>query len=1085
MLFLVVSYYLSATPEIKKNQFSQLTAKQVQPIVWQDIAMLNLPTGHPKLKKSHHVNLDAALPIKWQLLNDAVVEQKSFAQKNVSKAHFKVVEKQSVMPKWQTVKPLQYELDTLSDIRHFSMRQGLPTGTVYQTFQDAKGVLWLATNGEGACQYTANSFRCFKKTHGLSNNRVWRIAAGLKGELLFATDKGVNSFDGKVFRTLHINGQPFSDKINDIAVFNQAIFFITDKDMYRYENGEVSVVSVFSNSQLNRLMAFSQSLWLASNNGLFSLANNRITQFSIRDQACQGAVTSLTSEKQKVTFAVKGKGVCRVNLDNDTVAKLVGIKAPNITALLFDEENSALWVGDDSKGVFKIQSESAYRFNKSNGMSADHIRGLMKDDQGHIWVSSYSNGINRVKEHGFSLLNKRSGIKNERVSALSSINNQLWLGEYGGGIQIRAGGQWYELEESLNNPYIHSILQDKTGRIWVGTRQGIVVFGASGVTHIGKEQGLTANIIHKVIEAPNGCIYFASSNGVYRSCQNHLEKLNLENEQYVISVITDTKNRIWFVTNGGGTYYLTEQHVYRFTEKDGLSSNWAYSLEDDGTYLYIGTRNGIFVLNEQNKTWQGQLIGTENGLASSIVMALKAHKDYLWVGTEGGLNRVAIESLFNNAKTPIAIPFTYDNGYLAVDSTLNSAVITAENIYWGSANGLTYFNPDKINLKSRLASRILEVYSLGEDGKYYYLSDIEDQDAAAEFSPDTVQITLKYAHSDWASPERIMYQTRLKGSSETWSEPTILDQVTYNNLRPASYEFQIRAINGDQIGQPISYRFDLLPPWWQTWWAYTLFLCLLIMSIYLIIKWQFEAMRKQQRIKDRAEFSEALLARKKQLLAEVSHEIRTPLSVLKMQVEGLEYNIVDNNEKTYEVLHRRIADINTLIADIDQLANAELQELSLNLTTLLVKPWLEIWCNDAQTRIGQSEARHFSFRIDIPENLTLEADKKRLTQVLTNLLSNSIRYTKAPARIELAAYVEEGMCIISLSDSSPGVSNCELETIFQRMYQSEDNKGLYKGGTGLGLAICKDLITRHQGHIFAEHSELGGVTVTIKLKASE
>lgn len=1082
----VVSFYIDATTDIQNNDVSELTATQVQPTVWQELSSLVLPEGQPALKRSSYVNLDKAQATQWQATKNIAIKRGAVRLTEVTKAAFIEVPHANDMPKWQTVKPMQYELNTLFDIRHFSMRQGLPTGAIYQTFQDEHGVLWLATNGEGVCQYISNSFRCFKESHGLNNNRVWKISNGLHGELLFATDKGVSSFDGKKFRSLHINGKPFLEKVNDIAILNQAIFFITDSEIYRYQNGEIATTSnAISLTVLNRLTSFNDSIWLASSKGLFSLSNGQINRYEFRDEACNGNITSLTGESNSVIFAVKGHGICRIDIENRNVSKFLGVTVPNVTSLLFDEKNRSLWVGDDSKGVVKIQNDHALRFNNQNGMSADHIRGLMKDSQGHIWISTYSNGINRFKESGFSLLNKRSGLRNERVSALSNINNQLWLGQYGGSIQVLSDGQWYEPEIPLMNPYIHSITQDQEDRIWIGTRQGIMVLGKNGATHIGKEQGLTADIIHKVLEASDGCIYIASSKGLYRNCNNQLQKLMLEQEQYVINVLADTANRIWFVTNGGGTHYLNKGHVYRFMEKDGLPSDWAYSLEQDSRYIYLGTRKGVFVLNEQQGKWQGQQVSTENGLASSIVLALKAYKGYLWVGTEGGNNRVAINSLFNSQKTPKVNTFAYDNGYLAVDSTLNSAVIDNENIYWGSANGVIHFNPEQINLKSRLASRIIEIYSLNEEREYHYLSTIEEQNVATEFTPDTIQITIKYAHSDWASPERIMYQTRLIGSSDTWSEPSRLNQITYNNLRPENYEFQVRAINGEQVGESVTYRFELLPPWWQTWWAYTLFLCVLTVLIYLVVKWQFETVRKQQRIKDRAEFSEALLARKKQLLAEVSHEIRTPLSVLKMQIEALEYNIVDNNEKTYEVLHRRIGDINTLIADIDQLANAELQELSLNLVTMLAKPWLEMWCSDAQTRIAQSEGIHFSFKINIPESTTLGADKKRLTQVLTNLLSNSIRYTQTPANIELDANIEKGNLVISLSDSSPGVSDSELTTIFKRMYQCENNKALYKGGTGLGLAICQDLIARHQGEIFAEHSVLGGVKVTIKLKVSD
>ncbi|MDK1287702.1 two-component regulator propeller domain-containing protein [Pseudoalteromonas umbrosa] len=1086
LLCIFAAFSAAAHNDSPHNAIYELTVEPSQSVQWLDTANLILPQGQPTLKKSAQRDLDKSIKISWEKTGNFTAQ---FIDKFTSeslRADFEPVHNKKAPPLWTQVKPAQFELNALSDIRHFSTRQGLPTGAVYKTIQDKTGALWLATNGEGLCHYIGDHFRCFNDSHGLINNRVWDIAKTNSNKLALATDKGLNLFDGHSFQVLKIDGKPFLDKVNNVEVINETLFFSTQNALYQYDNNlPKKLISYAHTEQIFNLTVNEQTLWIASSSGLLKLEQGKLSRYQFNNQ-CQGITTAVTRAKQHVYFALKSGQVCRLDKSTHSVDILSGIQTPNVTALMFDNKHETLWLGDDSWGVFKLRNNQAYNYNKQNGLSDKHIRGLMKDAQGHIWVSTYGGGINRIREAGFKLLSKRSGLLNERVSALTNINEQLWLGQYGTGVQILDNGEWLTPVASLFNRYIHSIAKDDQGRVWLGSRQGIIVLTQSKSTHIWHEQGLSADIVHQIIAAPDGCMYIATQSGLYRSCNGKLQFLKLARAEYVIDVFVDNVQRVWFVTNGGGTYFLANDIVYKFTESGGFPSNWAYSIEqDDNQIIYLGTRSGVLALKEDNSRWLGRHISQQEGLSSNIVLGLKYHQDALWIGTERGNNRLKTTQLFM-PDAPLELDaFVYDNGYIAVDATLNTAALLENTFYWGSGSGLTYFNPDNFDINPNLKSTLLEVTSLGIGGNHSYPPLIHPQESNFQFSSDTLQITFKFSHNDWASPERVMYQTRLLGSSEIWSEPTSLSEITYNHLSPGDYEFQVRATARGQHGQPVSYSFTLLAPWWQTWPAYSIMLITALLCMYLAMKWQFNILATQQRVKDRAEFSEALLARKKQLLAEVSHEIRTPLSVLKMSIEGLEYNLLEDTEKTYELLHRRIGDINKLVADIDQLAMTELEERPLNRAYHPVKPWLVSWCNDAKDRVNQRPDSQFQFDIKLSDQLFMHADLDRLTQVLSNILSNSLRYSAAPATIQLRAYIKAGQLNISIRDSAPGVSDSELKDIFKRMYQSEQNKTLYKGGTGLGLAICQDLITRHGGIISANHSEIGGVRIKITLPILE
>lgn len=1050
---------------------------------WKPILKTHLPKGKPSLKQANLIDLDKQYKITQQPLGEVHIEKKGVSRLQYSASL--VAQNLSFEDDWQTVKPLQYELHAQSDIRHFSMRQGLPTGAVYSVLEGADNQLWLGTNGEGVCEYTSEYLRCLTDAHGLSNNRIWDIEKQKNGDLWLATDRGINVIRKGEVHTLYTEEQPFDSKVNDILLVGDDVYIATKSGLYIFSNNHLYSVNINDPIEVNAIIrGVNSSVWLATTNGLYQFDNDVLQYIEFPNGECRGPINAMTRSSSTVWLGIKGVGLCSLDLATLDISMFSGFSMPDIQALMYDNKQEVLWVGDDSKGVIHISNELASVLNKDNGLSDHHIRDIMLDTQGNVWVATYGGGVNRIRANSFRLLTKRNGLLNERVSALAVVDDALWLGQYGTGIQVRINDEWYAPELELENQYVHAITQDKSGSVWVGTRSGLTVMGERTNAHIGEQLGLDAEIIHQIILSEDDCMYLATKTGLFRACQGVFEKLDLASETYVISVLEDKNNRLWFVTNGQGVFYIEDGILFQITEEHGLPSNWVYSLvKAPKNMIVIGTRRGVLaVTKEGHLSWRSQHLAVRDGLSNNIILSLLITGNSLWVGTERGSNRLNVTELMNKKGNISITQYTHDNGYIAVDSTLNTAKIMDGMIYWGSSRGVAYFNPDNLTEPKDINVKLLNVSATINDMTHTTLGSISAGSLKAFNLPaNTAQVKFLYTHNDWSGPERVRYQTRLLGSNRYWSDPSDVGVTTYNQLAPGQYEFQVRTFGLADQGTYKAFSFTILPPWWQTWWAYIGALVTLVSVIYFTLKWRFEILKKQQRAKDRAEFSEALLTRKKQLLAEVSHEIRTPLSVLKMQIEGLEYNLVENTERAYEVLHRRISDINVLISDIEQVAMTELCELSLNIQSLDVNAWLNVWIQDAHTRVAHIEHCQFISEIVLPENLMIHADRDRLTQVLNNLLSNSLRYSKPPIMIQFKVVCESGKCVISLSDSAPGVLDEELRLIFSRLYQNENNKTLYKGGTGLGLAICQDLIVRHGGCIEATHSELGGVKVNITL----
>ena len=263
-------------------------------------------------------------------------------------------------------------------------------------------------------------------------------------------------------------------------------------------------------------------------------------------------------------------------------------------------------------------------------------------------------------------------------------------------------------------------------------------------------------------------------------------------------------------------------------------------------------------------------------------------------------------------------------------------------------------------------------------------------------------------------------------------------------------------------------------------WQFKAWLLGLSCVILLISGFGYRSFKKRKLASERAQLLQEVVDKKNRLLADVSHEIRTPLTALQLQVEALQYNIAKDVDASYDAINRKLTDINVLIRDIHQLAQADSDSLYLNLKPYLLADVLSVWQQDFTTFV-ENKGFEFTSNIHLAADIKVTWDIDKIKQVLTNLLSNSTFYTDKPGKIKFIATASEQSITFSIEDTPPGVTNNQLVEIFERLYRVDKSRSRQTGGSGLGLAICKSLIETHKGTIKAEHSELGGVKILICL----
>jgi len=206
---------------------------------------------------------------------------------------------------------------------------------------------------------------------------------------------------------------------------------------------------------------------------------------------------------------------------------------------------------------------------------------------------------------------------------------------------------------------------------------------------------------------------------------------------------------------------------------------------------------------------------------------------------------------------------------------------------------------------------------------------------------------------------------------------------------------------------------------------------------------------------------------RRNLAADIAHELRTPLSAIQGTLEGIQDGVFPMDTDQVSALYAETTLLNRLIGDLRLLSLAEAGQLSLDRQATR----LDVLLNQVSERTRPStELKGVHLEIDVqPDMDPVFVDQDRMTQVVTNLIGNAVRYTAAGGTILVKAFVNDGNEVsLSVSDTGTGIAPQDLPYIFDRFYRADKSRSRGSGGSGLGLAIARQMVEMHGGTIQAE-----------------
>jgi len=753
--------------------------------------------------------------------------------------------------------------------------------------------------------------------------------------------------------------------------------------------------------------------------------------------------------------------------------------------------------------------------NRDGGLNDNNVNCIYLDDSKILWVGTARGGINKAdlkakKIHYFSIGSKLP------IRTIVAEENGIWLGTEDNGLRFinKKNKSEINFTSELSGKSIRSIFKDSHGDVWIGNRSGLDKYDVNSKKMVNyfkyKGKGNSQmNRFFAIAEDPlDHSVWLGKYNGILRYDRqtNKFEKQSLQ-KYFSISaagcLFFDSKKNLWIGTEYSGLIQLkrnlrTEKWIDTIAYKeDGINPKLpderVYSVaEDVQGNIWAGTANGLCKIND--KTQKVKLYTTADGLSDQyITKILSDKKGNIWIGHKKGLSKINIRT--NQIRNYSVWGSHHDYEFMDGSGCMDSC---SGELFFGGMDGFVSFHPDEITDNDSPSTVVLtnlevlnKTVSIGEEiNGEVILSEALNLTNTITLGYEDKSFSLEFAALDYSNPSNNRYAYQLEGLDKNWIYTDASRRIaTYANLASGTYHFKVKAANSDGIWNqtPRILEIIVLPPWWKSWWAYSLYLLVFVSIsyvVYRIFRTRQEYNRNLLVERMKVEKVKELEVLKARFFTNVSHEFRTPLTLI---IDPLESLLSGNlsNDKTkqyYAVIHRNAERLRGLINQFLDFRKLE----SGNLKLRVFKGDFVAFTKDVMTAFEfQAKQKNIDYLFETElKSLEFGFDADSVEKILYNLISNAFKFTADGGKIviRLNALPENPEYVtFSVTDNGMGIPQDQLDKIFESFYQIEDNERANIPGTGVGLSLTKELVTLHKGTIKVSSEPNKETCFTIKL----
>jgi signal transduction histidine kinase/ligand-binding sensor domain-containing protein/DNA-binding response OmpR family regulator len=946
--------------------------------------------------------------------------------------------------------------------------------TIKTIIEDNNGNLFLGAYGFGLFKLNIKTLKTSLVHSKVLEKPNFLIKSSIKnkhGIIYLGTSYGLLEIDlsGKV-------KQVFKDKFKRAPLLDDIENLVIDKFGFLWlgttENGLIKIKPETDNYQFEN----------------YPITKNKI-------------LSIVKSSHDYIICGTENDGLLVVNYKGQVLKKYLHSKYNNFSLKsnsvwsLYEDKEKRLWLGYFNKGlgVFdkpnnKFNSLESLA-NNDNSLQTSYVTSVVKDKKGNLLISNEGGGLDiyNLADKSYIHVNKTnqsyySGLDAADIQTIFIDSKQnIWIGSWDRGIYFLKNGTTRFINyntantSGLKSNRIFSFSEDSKGRIWIGS-------------------------------FIKGLHYFDNKSSTFVHCNFKPFLENDLDDAFIRKVFVDSDDVLWVGTILGlYQVNIKDESLFKVTKMrdamfKGINKNYSIQTilsiyESNDKTIWIGTdAQGLFSYNKKSKAFSNY--DDFPGFKEKSVRAIISDNNgYLWLSGGSGLTKLDL-------KNKKSTNFNKDDGLVDNDFN-NNAVFKDGNgdLYFGSYEGVNYFNPNEIKKTEKAPSLYFSDFKLFNQSvepneNHSPLNKVISQTKEIILDYTQSVFTIEYVGINYNYSKKNQYAYYLEGFEKDWNYVGNNRTATYTNLEPGNYVFKVKAANanGSWSNDQLELKIKILPPWWKTIWAYLIYASILaFLIIYLNKIYQNRFKAKQAIILEREKTIqlEKLNNKKLQFFTNISHEFRTPLTLIINPLEDILRSRTLSREihNKLKIVHKSSDRLSRLINEL-----MDFNKLEFNKVFLQVKKVEVVAFTEGIVSYFDEEAAVRNITIDF-ESSTDELedwlDPKMLEKILFNIISNAFKFT--PDNGFITIFIDESnndnMLLIdghkvpsfsiTITDTGSGIRNEDLKRIFDRFYQVNNLNKDYYGSTGIGLEVVKEFVELHKGKIDVESNLGEGTKFTV------
>ena len=981
--------------------------------------------------------------------------------------------------------------------QQYSVGEGLPQSQVYAIHQDQKGYLWLGTQGGGLARFDGKKIIHFTAQDGLAGNYIHIIKEDEKGNLWIGSNNGINQYDGDEFHAYLFDNKKESIVQDFIFDKNNQLWAATLSGIYFLENDSILIKE--KNSEINFGRTYSlfidskERLWAAGEKGIFQY-NYSLKKWNNKwnDNAEVLDITEMPNGE--IYAAVFNHGI--LQLKNSRWDKIELPYLPNLFfQCLWPTPDNKLWIGTQNRGIYILEKNinpkteekelNIITLNTNDGLCNNNIRTIANDRWGNVWLGTSGSGACKYGGQEFEHFTKTEGLKSDFVYSLEMDTS--------GGLWLSAGDQGFSFFK--NNAFTHfgrdsgflnikcrAIHQGLNGHVWIGTeRKGLATFYFTNdsipkmefIFLSREENNLAGNYIRDITSNSKNEIWVATTDGGI-SRVNYPDSLTgyfiIKNfgtteglsDPNVHALHFDKWGRLWIGTRNRGLGMLFKEQVEMLGPASKASNIFIRCMaEDEKGNLWIGTNDrGIGVANIYGDSLPVfNFYNKKNGLSSSNIYLLQLDEfGHLWVGSDRGVDKLKLDASNNILDIQ---NYGLAEGFKGVETCQQASLLDGEgNLWFGTVNGLMRYRPNldtgKIVVPKIHFTNINLFYEPMANTAFRHFFDkhigIKKE---AIFPHDQNHLGFEFFAPNFPNPEKTFYSWQMIGQEEKWSPYSTRNEVSYANLPPGDYIFQVKAKNEKEVESGIlKTHFIIEPPFWETWWFRISAISSLILMIGFIFWNRIRQVRKkaaEEKAKLEMENHLLQLEQKARQLQMNPHFIFNALNSIQSLV----------TRKDFDGSRAYILKFGKLMRAVLDNSRKEMIPLEKEIDTLQKYLEMEQFCRDGK----------FDFKINTDG---IENDDLNIPPMLLQpFVENAILHGVAPLKdrrglIEINFTENKNKLMVEIKDNGVGLNK-------------SPDVGVEKKRSSAGIAVTRERIKILNGSLAIKNNKENGASVNVSI----